>query len=103
MNDCEGLHPELEENVRVVMECVSYRAPVCWDFVCASTCNVGFVEGVEGWMEWGVGMGCGGGEREGSVGGRNDGLMWLVCKECGGGMAEGCGCVFLLNELIRNM
>ena len=57
MKDCEGLHPELEENVRVVMECVSYRTPVCWDSMCASTCNVGFVEGVEGWMEWGVGMG----------------------------------------------
>ena len=68
MKDCEGLHPELEENVRVVMECVSYRTPVCWDFVCASTCNAGFVEGVEGWMEWGVGMRCG--EREGSVGGK---------------------------------
>ena len=70
MKDCEGLHPELEENVRVVMECVSYRAPVCWDFVSASTCNVGFVGRVEVWMEWGVGMGWEGGERVESVRGK---------------------------------
>ena len=29
--------------------------------------------------------------------------MWWVCKEGGSGMVVGCGCVFLLNELIRNM
>ena len=63
----------------------------------------GFGVGVVGGWGGGGGWGCGGGEREGSVGGRNDGLMWLVCKECGGGMAEGCGCVFLLNELMMNM
>ena len=34
---------------------------------------------------------------------RNDGLMWLFCKEGGSGMVVGCGCVFLLNELMMNM
>ena len=29
-------------------------------------------------------------EGEGSVRGRNDGLMWLVCEEGGSGMDVGC-------------
>ena len=61
------------------------------------------------WKAWRVGWSGGWGwDAEAVKGrrvceGRNAGLMWLVCEEGGSGMVVGCGCVFLLNELIRNM
>ncbi len=80
------------------------RAPICLGFCVCVDVQCG-VCGRRGGLD---GVGGGDGIRRGWKGrrvceGRNDGLMWLVCKECGGGMAEGCGCVFLLNELMMNM